>query len=61
MVWDLNQRISEDDLNIMRYRMAATFLRYIHYIDMLREKGLEELEIASEKAQANVPIIEEWM
>lgn len=40
------KEISEDELEIMRLRMAATFLRYIRYVTALREQAVAELEQA---------------
>jgi hypothetical protein len=40
------KEIPEDDLEIMRLRMAATFLRYIRYVSLLRQQAAMELEQA---------------
>jgi len=42
------KEITEDEMNIMRLRMAATFLRYIHYVLSLRN------EVAVNFEQANL-------
>lgn len=40
------KEIPEDELEIMSLRMAATFLRYIRYVSLLRERAAQELEEA---------------
>lgn len=56
------KEIPEEDLQIMRLRMAATFLRYIRYVSFLRQQAEQELE-AAQAAQAAtnvIPIIDEF-
>ena len=43
------KEIPEEDQEIMRLRMAATFLRYIQYILLLREQAAEEMAMAQEQ------------
>lgn len=54
------KEIPEEELEIMRLRMAATFLRYIRYVSLLREEAARELEEA-QKLQGEMapPIIDE--
>lgn len=49
------KEIPEEELTIMRLRMAATFLRYIRYVSLLREQAAVELEEA--QAQQTAPAI----
>jgi hypothetical protein len=51
--------IPAEDLQIMRLRMAATFLRYVRYVSLLRETTELELEQALATQGAMGPIIEE--
>lgn len=56
-----HKEISPEDLQVMRLRMAATFLRYIHYVDLLRRQSATELaEAEEEQAAMALPPIEEW-
>lgn len=41
-----SKEIPEEELEIMRLRMAATFLRYIHYVNQLQQQAAEDLERA---------------
>jgi len=50
--------IPENELEIMRLRMAATFLRYIRYVSLLRQTASYELEQAQE-GEIVSPIIDE--
>lgn len=43
-----SKEIPEEKLEIMRLRMAATFLRYIRYVSALRKQASEELENAQQ-------------
>jgi len=56
------KEIPEDELNIMRLRMAATFLRYIRYVTLLREQATVELEEARAQQPTEIipPIIDEF-
>lgn len=52
--------IPEDELEIMRLRLAATFLRYIRYVSLLREQAAQELEQAQiQQAEVAPPLIDE--
>lgn len=51
------KEIPEEELQIMRLRMAATFLRYIRYVSLLREQAAQELEIAQAQQMAIAPPI----
>lgn len=52
--------IPEDELEIMRLRMAATFLRYIRYVLLLREQAAQDLEEAqAQQGDIAPPIIDE--
>jgi hypothetical protein len=54
------KEIPEDELMIMRLRMAATFLRYIRYVSLLREQAAIELEEAqAQQTEIVQPIIDE--
>lgn len=48
------KEIPEEDLEIMRLRMAATFLRYIRYVSLLREQAQKEFDQAQAQ-QIDVP------
>jgi hypothetical protein len=52
------KEIPEDELEIMRLRMAATFLRYIRYVSLLRENAAAELEQA-QQGEMEPPIIDQ--
>lgn len=56
------KEIAEEDLQIMRLRMAATFLRYIRYVSFLRQQAEEELQAAQEREQTleTAPILGEF-
>jgi hypothetical protein len=51
--------ITAVDLDITRYRLAATFLRYIQYILLLRQRAALELEQARQNQTIVPPIIDE--
>lgn len=51
------KEIPEEELEIMRLRMAATFLRYIHYVTQLREQAAEDLERAQSQQAIMAPPI----
>jgi hypothetical protein len=52
--------IPEEELEIMRLRMAATFLRYIRYVMLLREQAARDLEEAqAQQGEMAPPIIDE--
>lgn len=52
--------IPEEEMEIMRLRMAATFLRYIRYVSLLREQATQELEAAQlRQGEMAPPIIDE--
>lgn len=51
------KEISEEELEIMRLRMAATFLRYIRYVSLLREQAAEELEEAQKQQGEMAPLV----
>lgn len=54
------KEIPEEELEIMRLRMAATFLRYIRYVTTLREQAAQELaEAQAEQTEVIPPIIDE--
>lgn len=54
------KEIPEDELEIMRLRLAATFLRYIRYVSLLREQAAQELEEAqAQQGDIAPPIIDE--
>lgn len=54
------KEISEEDLEIMRLRMAATFLRYIRYVSFLREQAAEALALAqAEQTEVIPPMIDQ--
>lgn len=54
------KEIPEDELEIMRLRLAATFLRYIRYVSLLREQAAQELEQAQlQQAEFAAPLIDE--
>ncbi|CAH6418992.1 Hypothetical protein HVR_LOCUS178 [uncultured virus] len=54
------KEIPEEELEIMRLRMAATFLRYIHYVDLLRDQAATELEEARiQQGELAPPLIDE--
>lgn len=54
------KEIPEEELEIMRIRMAATFLRYIRYILLLRQQAAEELADAQDQqTEMKPPIIDE--
>ena len=53
--------LSNEELEIIRLRLAATFLRYIRYILLLRQEA--DMNFAAEQAhqaQMDANIIEEW-
>lgn len=55
------KEIPEEELEIMRLRMAATFLRYIRYVSFLREQATQELELAQEQqGEIAPPLIDEF-
>lgn len=55
------KEIPEEELEIMRLRMAATFLRYIHYVTQLREQAAQDLEEAqAQQAEMAPPTIDAW-
>jgi len=55
------KEIPEDELEIMRLRMAATFLRYIRYVSLLREQAAQDLEEAqAQQAEMVPPTIDEY-
>lgn len=39
----IQKELSEDELQIMRLRMGATFLRYIRYVSLLQEQATQAL------------------
>jgi hypothetical protein len=49
------KEIPEEELEIMRLRMAATFLRYIHYITQIREQADEELRLGNLQETEIIP------
>ena len=54
------KEIPEDELQIMRLRMAATFLRYIRYVSLLQEQAAQALEEAqAQQREIAPPIIDE--
>ena len=54
------KEIPEEELQIMRLRIAATFLRYIRYVSILREQAAEELEaIQAKQAEMGPLLLEE--
>lgn len=54
------KEIPEEELEIMRLRLAATFLRYIRYVSLLREQAAQELEQAQlQQAEIAPPLIDE--
>lgn len=54
------KEISEEELEIMRIRMAATFLRYIRYVSLLRQQAAEQLEEAqTQQIEVQPPIIDQ--
>lgn len=55
------KEITEDELNIMRLRMAATFLRYIRYVIQIREQADQDLEDAqAQQAEMAPPAMDIW-
>lgn len=53
------KEIPEEELEIMRLRMAATFLRYIRYVTQLREQAAQDLEEAqAQQAEIAPPTID---
>lgn len=54
------KEIPPEELEIMRLRMAATFLRYIKYVLLLRERAAQELaEAQTQQIEPELPIIDE--
>lgn len=54
------KEIPENEKNIMRLRMAATFLRYIRYVSLLRQEAAEQLQEAQRlQGELEPPIIDE--
>lgn len=54
------KEIPKEELDIMRLRMAATFLRYIKYIDQIRDQAAREFENARlEQGEMEPPIIDQ--
>lgn len=57
------KEIPEDELEIMRLRMAATFFRYIRYVTLITDIAKEALEEAHEEAkergEVQPPIIDQ--
>lgn len=51
--------VTTPDLDITRLRLAATFLRYIQYIILLRQRAAIELEEARQRQTIIPPIIDE--
>jgi hypothetical protein len=51
---------SDEELQIMRLRMAATFLRYVRYVIVLMKEATEQLKAAQEKGQSFANIIDEY-
>lgn len=51
------KEISADELQIMRLRLAATFLRYINYVLLLRGQAAQELEKAQARYEEIIPPI----
>lgn len=55
------KEITGDELEIMRLRMAATFLRYIRYVSLLREQATQELEQAqADQIEIAPPLIDDF-
>ena len=55
------KELSEEDLEIMRLRMAATFLRYIRYVSFLQERAVEALTLAqAEQTPGMFPAVDEF-
>lgn len=55
------KEIPEDELEIMRLRMAVTFLRYIRYVSLLQEQAAQELEEAqAQQTDMAPPAIDQW-
>jgi len=55
------KEISEDELDIMRLRLAATFLRYIRYILQLRQQAAQDLEDAqAQQTEMAAPAMDIW-
>jgi hypothetical protein len=44
-----SKEITPEEIEIMKLRMAATFLRYIRYVILLRDQAKEELEEAKKQ------------
>jgi hypothetical protein len=55
------KEIPETELEIMRLRMAATFLRYIRFVSLYQAEMAQQIEEATEQmGQQMAPEIEEW-
>lgn len=52
--------IPETDLEIMRLRMAATFLRYIRFVEVHQAEVAQQIEQATTGTGQVAPEIEEW-
>lgn len=56
------KEIAPDELEIMKLRMAATFLRYIAYVGLLRQTADEELAEAQQRAEETImPAIDDYI
>jgi len=51
------KEISEEEIQVMRLRMAVTFLRYIRYVTSLREQAAQDLETAQNNQEDIAPPI----